>query len=52
VPIPRGLEQLSHDLAAPIPMTTRMPKAGFHFVPRPCASFDTISHAPIIGARP
>ena len=34
------------------PSTTRMPKAGFQCVPSPWPSFGTISHAPIIGARP
>jgi hypothetical protein len=46
------MKPLKSPTAAPIASTTRMPTAGFQFVPRPCASFGTISQAPIIGASP
>ena len=46
------IRPLNSPTAAPIASTTRMPSAGLHSVPSPWPSFETISHAPTIGASP
>ena len=43
---------LKSPTATPIASTTTIPIAGLQLVPSPCALFGTISHAPIMGARP